>query len=280
MARLRFFATRRYSFTRRSFLGGLPAIAGVAASPRLAAAGTPAFRARHRPGIAMQPAVLLFVAFDLLATRPETVRQVMRIMAGQAEALARNQVLLTLAIGGTLFDDRHGLAGLRPRHLDAAPGRDTNQGGDLLLQIGAATPSAAAAGLRDVVTHTHQLLAPRWKLNGFRRDDVAAGPVATCIGPQHHDEPAWTHGGSYLLVRRVRHFVEQGIQRPATRYGYDHGIDVAGQFDMGDILCRYRAEPDAADPGLFLALPGVRDGHAGFGQSLLDAAAARPVGTG
>ena len=272
MAGLRLFATRRFSFTRRSFLGGLPAAAGIAASHRpAAAAATPVFRARHQPGVTMQPPVLLFVAFDVLASEPAILRRAMRVMAERAEALARNHVVLTLAVGGTLFDGRNGLAGLRPRHLEAAPASVADQGGDLLLQIGAATPCAAADGLRDVIACTHDLVAPRWKLNGFRRGDTGATAGSPWIGPQQRDEPAWTHGGSYLLVRRRRQFVEQGGRQPGSGHGYDHGIDAAGQFDMGDILCRYRARPDAADDNLFLALPGVRAGHAGFGQALLDA---------
>ncbi len=258
------------SASRRSLLAGLaPAVAGVAAQLRPAAPG-----ATEDGGDA--PAVALFVAFDVLAGGRPELQRLLRVLAERAAGAASAGAGLTLAVGGTLFDRRFGLEPLRPRHL-ATPTAIEPAGmcpgpwhGDLLLRIEARAQEPAASALRDLVRHTHHLLAPRWKVNGFRSGDADAG-TGRPAPPRLLDEPAWTRGGSYFEVRKLRHLVERGdAGDPAWAHrhlAYDHGIDEAGQFDMGRISCRILAAPEAwpdaphgrwCGGGLFFALPGMR----------------------
>ncbi|WP_428377896.1 Dyp-type peroxidase domain-containing protein [Lichenicoccus sp.] len=296
--------------SRRSLLRGLaPAAAGIAGLLRPAVAGAPG-------GAGSVAAVALFVAFDVLAERPAELQRLLHLLADRAAVAADADAALTLAVGGALFDRRFGLARLRPRHL-ALPAA-INAGdvgpapwhGDLLLQIEAASPGPAAAALRDVVRHTHALLAPRWKVNGFRpRDpDVRARGPLPGVEPGPLGEPAWMQGGSYVEVRKRRYPVERGDADARTdtgalagdpasvlrHFAYDHGIDEAGQFDMGRISCRYLREPGAwpeaaADMGrercggggLFFVLPGLRETAASFRAALAEATRApRNLGSG
>ena len=257
--------------SRRSLLGGLaPAAAGMSGllRPQYAAGGI--------------PAVALFVALDVLAEGRSGLQCLLRLLAERASLAA--DTTFALAAGGSLFDRRFGLERLRPSHLvfDETD-RDGSRSwhGDLLLRIEAEAQEPAVAALRDVAVQTHHLLAPRWKVNGFRPPGSGTSRSAA-VAPRR--------GGSYVEILKVRHAVERG-EAGGSRddpgavpeiYAYDHGIDEAGQFDMGLISCRYLAQPAGRpDPaagasgrccggGLFHALPGER-GPSGLGRALLQA---------
>jgi len=146
---------------------------------------------------------------------------------------------VTIALGAALFDDRFGLAAKRPRHLTPMPAfandeiDPTRTGGDVLVQI--------CAGQRDTVVHTVRelmravagTLAIRWTLDGFQgahrgpnanstqrnlfafRDGTANPDVSDSalmnellwVGAAEA-APAWTAGGTYMVVRTIRMHVE------------------------------------------------------------------------
>ena len=150
-----------------------------------------------------------------------------------------DSLTVTIALGGSLFDGRYGLAAARPRQLTAMPVFANDEldpartGGDVLLQI--------CAGQRDTVIHTFRelmravagRLVVRWTIDGFqsaqrgpsvknnRRNlfafrDGTSNPDVTdpakmrqliWVGPGN-GEPAWATGGTYAIVRTIRMHVE------------------------------------------------------------------------
>ena len=162
-------------------------------------------------------------------------RRLRRARAGRAGGRADGD---TSGVGATLFDDRFGLATSKPAQLTAMrmfPNDDLDPAwchGDLLLQIAAPNTDTVLHALRDI-DQAHQgrhagaladgrvrLSPPRpsgtpRNLMGFKdgtsnprprrrdRDEPAWSGPARASG-----EPAWTAGGSYLVVRLIRMLVE------------------------------------------------------------------------
>ncbi len=153
---------------------------------------------------------------------------------------------MTVAVGASLFDDRFGIAPSKPRHLitmeqfsnDALDRKSCH--GDLMLQICSNTAETNIHALRDVIKNLPDLMALRWKLDGFLpphtikragkdtvrnllgfKDGTANLPVSdnalmermVWVQPGS-DEPAWTAGGSYQVVRIIRNLVERWDRTP------------------------------------------------------------------
>jgi deferrochelatase/peroxidase EfeB len=150
---------------------------------------------------------------------------------------------VVVSVGASLFDDRYGLADRRPRELVEMPfvANDrldpARSHGDLLLTIEAEHPDTVQFALRQLMRRTREWLVVRWVLDGWTRGTSATdGPVGTVTTPRNlmgfkdgtanldasdadaleelvwvdadSDEPAWTVGGSYHVVRVIRMFVE------------------------------------------------------------------------
>ena len=107
--------------------------------------------------------------------------------------------------------------------------------GDLLLQITASSRETVLHALRDVIRTTGIWAGPRWQIEGFLPPRPASLTEATprnmlgfkdgTANPDSADsalmdklvwipagapnEPAWTTGGSYQVVRLIRNFVER-----------------------------------------------------------------------
>jgi len=173
---------------------------------------------------------------------------------------APDQLTITIAFGASLFDHRYGLQALRPKGLERMPNfahdnlDPTRSHGDLLVSV--------CAGQRDTVVHTVRELmrsvaghlTPRWSIDGFQsakrgptpannprnlfafRDGTANPDVADArlmdeliwIAPAVRDsqEPAWTTGGTYQVVRTIRMHVEFW--------------DRVGMFEQQKMIGRYR----------------------------------------
>ncbi|ABD87513.1 iron uptake transporter deferrochelatase/peroxidase subunit [Rhodopseudomonas palustris] len=255
---------------------------GLMPSAAPAAVTTPAavsslvipFHGPHQAGITTpQPYAGLVAAFDVLAENREELRQLFITLTTRAEFLMHGgtppeldealppadsgvlgptikpeHLTMTVAVGASLFDGRFGLAPLKPKQLaemedfpnDALDAELCH--GDLMIQFCAETPEEVIHALRDIVKATPDLLAIKWKQEGFAATHGArSGPIGTGRnllgfkdGTANADirddammnayvwvqpdagEPAWSVGGSYQVVRLVRNFVERWDRTPLS----------------------------------------------------------------
>ncbi|MDO4904928.1 MAG: iron uptake transporter deferrochelatase/peroxidase subunit [Lautropia sp.] len=154
---------------------------------------------------------------------------------------------ITVSLGESMFDERFGLARLRPRHLQrmtAFPNDALNAAlchGDLSIQFCANTPDTINNALRDVIKNLPDLLVLHWKQEGnvppvparpgqpmesarnflgFRDGSANPDSADTALMDEvvwvgkGKGEPAWTEGGSYQAVRIIRNFVERWDRTP------------------------------------------------------------------
>ncbi|MEV6101356.1 iron uptake transporter deferrochelatase/peroxidase subunit [Nocardia sp. NPDC051981] len=180
---------------------------------------------------------------------------------------------VTTGVGASLFDQRYGLASQKPAHLtpmrifpDDSP-EAAWMHGDLLLQLCAHNPDTIHHAIRDLTRHTRGGIQLRWKIQGYNSPprpsgtgrnllgfkDGTANPTgsdaAALIWADSPDEPAWTRGGTYQVVRLIRMLVEfwdrVSIAEQENMFGRrrESGAPLDGtkEFDVPD----YAADPDA-----------------------------------
>jgi deferrochelatase/peroxidase EfeB len=179
---------------------------------------------------------------------------------------------VTLSVGSTLFDDRYGISAAKPlklKPLEAFPNDSPDPAwlhGDLLLQFSANHPDTIHHAIRDLAKHTRGGMQLRWKLEGYNSPprpsgtsrnllgfkDGTANPTGTLASAlvwiDDPKEPAWAHGGSYLVVRLIRMLVEfwdrVSINEQEGMFGRrrDTGapLDGTGEFDAPN----YKADPN------------------------------------
>jgi deferrochelatase/peroxidase EfeB len=176
---------------------------------------------------------------------------------------APDQLTVTIAFGASLFDGRYGLQALKPQGLEGMPNfahddlDPTRSHGDVLLSV--------CAGQRDTVVHTVRELmrsvvghlTPRWSIDGFQSarrgpkpansprnlfafrdgtanpnvDDASLMDELIWIPPtpptaRGSQQPAWTAGGTYQVLRTIRMHVEFW--------------DRVGMFEQQKMIGRYR----------------------------------------
>ncbi len=143
---------------------------------------------------------------------------------------------VTVGAGASLFDDRFGLAGRKPRRLrqmTSFPDDDLDPDwchGDLSLQLCANAPDTALHALRDITRHTRGGMQVRWRMDGYVSAPRPSGTPRNHMGfmdgtanPSAKDsramdrlvwvgagsgEPDWATGGSYQAIRLIRMRVE------------------------------------------------------------------------
>ncbi len=193
--------------------------------------------------------------------------------------IAPDNLTMTVSVGHSLFDERFGLAAHRPKTLQKMS-RFPNDGldaaqchGDLLIQICANTQDTVIHALRDVIKHTPDLLSVRWQREGFISDhaarsrgketpvnllgfkDGSANPDSSdtalmdnviWVTPEQQ-EPAWTVGGSYQVVRIIRFRVEFWDRTPLKEQETIFGRNKASGAPLG--MVNEHDEPDySRDP--------------------------------
>jgi deferrochelatase/peroxidase EfeB len=222
------------------------------------------FHGRYQAGILPDPQrATVVVSFTATAANRAELTELFQTVTDRARALTTGYTPPTVGIGGppsdsgvlgptvvpdgltvtfgvgcTLFDDRYGLAALRPAQLvpmQSFPNDDLDPaqcGGDLILQLSAGNTDTVVHALRDIAKNTRGGMQANWRIDGFVSPSRPAGtvprnmlgfmdgianPVVTSaaqmeslvwIQPGAAGEPAWTAGGSYFVVRLIRMFVE------------------------------------------------------------------------
>ena len=208
-----------------------------------------------QPGVVTPPpAAAVLTALDLEASGPAQVAGVLRLLTARLRELrdgtpGRSRLTVTVAVGAGFFAEQLGLAALAPRRLTTMPSfpndvldRRTCHG-DLLLQVCAERPASVRAALRQLLQDTGPRLRPRWSVAGFRPENqVTATGVAVTRNlfgfrdgagnpdPDDRaqmdelvwvrpggDEPAWTAGGTYQVVRLIRFATELWDAEPVER---------------------------------------------------------------
>jgi deferrochelatase/peroxidase EfeB len=178
---------------------------------------------------------------------------------------------VTVSAGPGMFDRRYGLSAVKPRLLTAMPAfvNDALEpgwtGGDLLIQFCAHHPDTVHHALRDVAKHTRGGLQVRWRMEGYNPPPRPSGAPRNLLGFKDGTanptgaaaesliwvddpaEPAWTHDGSYLVVRLIRMLVEfwdrVSINEQETMFGRrrDSGAPLDGTVETD--IPNYAADP-------------------------------------
>ena len=233
-----------------------------------------AYEGVHQSGIVTpRPAAGMVVAFDVLAQDREDLERLFRTLDERIRFLMKggpvaeidpklppldsgilgpvvnpDNLTITVSVGNSLFDERFGLASLKPKRLSQMVGFP-NDGleagfchGDISLQFCSNTADTNIHALRDVVKNLPDLLFVRWKQEGtvpaqpplkpgqpaesarnflgFRdgsanpdSNDTKAMDRLVWVQPGS-DEPAWAAHGSYQVVRVIRNLVERWDRTP------------------------------------------------------------------
>ena len=232
------------------------------------------FHGQHQAGIVTpRPAAGMLVAFDVLASDRDELERLFRtlnsriafLMAGGPVAeldaklppldsgilgpqVTPDNLTITVSVGESLFDERFGLAPVKPHRLIRMHefSNDALQPdlchGDLSLQFCANSADTNIHALRDIVKNLPDLLLVRWKQEGSvppqapTKPGVAAQSARNYLGfrdgsanPDSNDpgsmrqvvwvqpgstEPAWAAHGSYQVVRIIRNLVERWDRTP------------------------------------------------------------------
>ncbi|MCQ4079378.1 Dyp-type peroxidase [Streptomyces sp. RB6PN25] len=159
--------------------------------------------------------------------------------------VVRDDLTITAAVGASLFNSRYGLQARKPvqlkrmkpfLHDDLDPELSN---GDLLLQVCAGHRDSTVHAMLDILTHTKGMLKQRWSFHcqrnpprptGIPRDwfgfkDGIANPDITNTAQldkvvwvqPNTDEPAWTAGGTYQVVRVVHFYLEAWQRVPLAQ---------------------------------------------------------------
>jgi len=250
----------------------------------------PFFGKRQSGVVTPQPAAALVAAFDVLADNRAGLERLLRVLTTRIAVLTRagpvpvldprlppaesgllgpqiypDNLTITVAVGASLFDDRFGMAPLKPRHLvtmeqfsnDALDPKFCH--GDLLLQICSNTAETNIHALRDLIKNMPDLIALRWKLDGFlpphtikrAGKDTVRNLLGFKDGTANLDvrdnalmdrvvwvqpgssEPAWAAGGSYQVVRIIRNLVERWDRTPLAEQQRIIGRDKMSGAPLG-----------------------------------------------
>ncbi|MEE6167381.1 MULTISPECIES: iron uptake transporter deferrochelatase/peroxidase subunit [unclassified Mycolicibacterium] len=194
---------------------------------------------------------------------------------------------VTVAVGASLFDGRYGLADRKPGKLKPMtvfpndfPDPQWSHG-DVLLQLCANNPDTVHHALRDIMRTVRGRMQMRWRIDGYNSPSRPSGTGRNLLGfkdgtgnPVSTDaanliwvtdpaEPAWSHGGSYMVVRLIRMLVEfwdrVSINEQERMFGRrrDSGAPLDGnnEFDSPDYAADAKGKTIPLDAHIRLANP-------------------------
>jgi deferrochelatase/peroxidase EfeB len=195
---------------------------------------------------------------------------------GEAMGLPPSRLTITFGFGPALFEvdrtHRFGLAAKRPAALIDLPAFAGDQlepgrsGGDLGVQVCADDPQVAYHALRNLTRQAKGTAVLRWSEVGFGRTSTTVDSGATPRNLQgfkdgtnnvrgddtatmdRHvwvasgDGPSWMTGGSYMVTRRIRMFIETWDRSTLSDQEATIGREKASGAPMGG-----RAENDPVD---------------------------------
>ncbi len=157
---------------------------------------------------------------------------------GEAQGLPANGLTITIGLGPALFDERFGLAGLRPADLEQLPLFAFDlldpavSDGDLCIQACANDPQVAVHAIRNLSRIAFGTARIRWSQLGFGRTSSTSSSQATprnlfgykdgtanikteqssdvneFVWVGDDSDQAWMSGGSYLVTRRILMTIE------------------------------------------------------------------------
>ncbi|MCK7627147.1 iron uptake transporter deferrochelatase/peroxidase subunit [Streptomyces sp. RS10V-4] len=251
------------------------------------------FHGRHQAGI-LTPQQLFagFAAFDVLGQDRADLTRLLKTLTERCRVLSAgvkprdertaaeprtpDSLTVTVGLGASLFDDRFGLAGHKPRHLKAMPAFPDDRleparcHGDLSVQVCAEHPDAIVHVLRDLGRATHGMVRPRWRMDAFMNPSRPSGSPRNFLGfkdgivnpdtasARERDrliwvtppcgEPEWAEGGSYQVLRLIRFHTESWDRVPVTRQERIFGRHKASGAPLGrereNDAPDYRHDPD------------------------------------
>ncbi|MFJ2191730.1 Dyp-type peroxidase [Kitasatospora sp. NPDC087861] len=159
--------------------------------------------------------------------------------------VVQDDLTITVAVGASLFDTRYELQARKPVQLKTmAPFLHDDLDpelchGDLLLQVCAGHRDSTVHTMLDILSHTEGMLKQRWTFHcqrnpprptGIPRDwfgfkDGITNPDTTNTAQLDNvvwvqpntDEPAWTAGGTYQVLRIVHFFLDAWQKVPISQ---------------------------------------------------------------
>lgn len=257
----------RRGFVKTALVGAGLAAAGLTTDRAEAADATDSggvvdFHGTYQAGITTPtPTAAAFVSFDVIADNRDELADLLRTITARARFLTAggtpadlgvgappsdsgilgptvpaDDLTVTVGVGSSLFDDRYGLAALKPRRLTPMrtfPNDDLDAAechGDLSLQLCAGHSDTVVHALRDIARHTRGGMQIKWKIDGHQNPSRPTGAQRNYLGfkdgianpdvsssremdklvwvTDSAGEPTWATGGSYQVIRIIRMLTE------------------------------------------------------------------------